>query len=415
MKKELIRKTWPKIRPVIVKGEKFFQVDARRKGTSGRRETFAKQDEAEERAGTIAAEFAGNGSEGLAMPAGLRAMAFQGQALLEPYGKTVLQACQFYRDFLATEKEKAESALIETLADSWFKDKSHKKHKLKPPTIRAIRQTANLLKKRFGKKRIKELTKADAEKFVFSLNGEYQQEGTRNRSGQFFNWCIAKEFTDANPFSSKVLTVTLPDDDIEIFDAARTKEIVQLCEKEHQDILVYVVICFFAGLRPGEAEQLTWENIHLKERQIHVLGSTSKSGVTHNVDIEENLAAWLTQHRPAKDAKGFICPQGKTLQRKRQQLHAALGYKAAGENQDAPEIVQDIMRHSYASHWQAKYTNAHKLAEMMANSVEVIRDHYKKVVSKKEIASYWSILPKGKEKVKKQHKETALENIPAAL
>jgi hypothetical protein len=47
MKKELIGKTWPKIRTVGVKGDWFYQVDGRRKGTSGRRETFAVRSEAE--------------------------------------------------------------------------------------------------------------------------------------------------------------------------------------------------------------------------------------------------------------------------------------------------------------------------------------------------------------------------------
>lgn len=389
---EVIRKEWPRVTAKRTATGDGWKIDARRKDTNGRAEFRADRAEALARAAEIAAEYAANGTEGLALPADLRFMAFKGDAILKPHGKTVLQACEFYRDYLKTEQDKEASALIPTLADEWLKDKQDKKHKLKPKTLNAIRQTANLLKSTFPAKRIKAFTKADAEKFIFTINGEYQQEGTRNRCGQFFNWCIAKEYGTANPFSSKLLTVTLPEVDIEIFDSATTEKVLELCEAKHKDLIPYVAVCFFAGLRPGEAEQLTWEHIHLEEGTIHVLGSTSKAGVTHNVDIEANLAEWLEKYRPA-DAKGLICPTGKTLARKRQLLHADLGYKAAGKNQEAAEITQDVMRHSYASHWQAKYTNAHKLAELMANSVEVIRDHYKKVVSKKEIEAYWSIKP----------------------
>ena len=226
------------------------------------------------------------------------------------------------------------------------------------------------------------------------------------------NWCIKqKELTLKNHFASDKLAITLPDTDIEIFNANRTAEIMALVEKDFRDIAVYIAVSFFAGLRPGEVELLTCENIHLDEKTIHVLGSTSKSGVTHNVDIEDNLAAWLKAFRTTP-AKGPICPQGKTLARRRQKLHAALGYKADGQNGDAAEIVQDIMRHSYASHWQARYSNAHKLAEMMANSVQVIRDYYKKVVGKKEIAAYWSILPQSIKAKKKKERDSVLSRFP---
>ncbi|MGB8168049.1 MAG: hypothetical protein WCF18_11195 [Chthoniobacteraceae bacterium] len=124
MKKELIRKTWPRIRVAFVKGEKFFQVDARRKGSDGRRETFAKQKDAEDRAATIATEFAGRGSETLAMPIELRAAAMQGERILAPYDKTILQACEFYRDHLEAERKRKDSETIDTLTDAWYADKT---------------------------------------------------------------------------------------------------------------------------------------------------------------------------------------------------------------------------------------------------------------------------------------------------
>jgi integrase len=408
MKRELIRKTFPKIRTVQIKGEWFYQVDGRRRGTNGKRETFAKKSEAEKRAAEIEKDFEGNGVDGLAMPAELRAMAAVAERILAPFGKTIVQAAEFYRDHLTAEKAKDESAVVGVLAKEWFEDKNNPVHKLKGPTLKGIRQTSNLLQRTFPRTRIRTLGKQEAREFIFSLNGDYNRENTRNRCGQFMNWCIANGHADSNPFDSKTLIVTIAESDIQIFNSRQARQIMELCEKGHGELLIYTVISLFAGLRPGEVEALTWENIHMDERQIHVLGSTSKSKVTHNVDIEENLYEWLRIYRPKKEATGFICPQGTTLKRRRQELHAALGFRAAGENKDAPEIVQDIMRHSYASHWQAKYTNAHKLAEMMANSVEVIRNHYKKVVSKPEIEAYWSILPAAKKRARK-----AAKPIPA--
>ena len=56
-RKALIRKTWPKIRVVEIKGQVFYRVDARRTGTSGRQESFKSKKEAEERAAEIATQF----------------------------------------------------------------------------------------------------------------------------------------------------------------------------------------------------------------------------------------------------------------------------------------------------------------------------------------------------------------------
>ena len=71
----VIRKTFPKIRTVQVKSQAFYQVDARKQGTDGKRETFSSRQEAEERAADIAANLATNGAEGLALPLELRVMA----------------------------------------------------------------------------------------------------------------------------------------------------------------------------------------------------------------------------------------------------------------------------------------------------------------------------------------------------
>ena len=72
--KKLIRKTWPRVRLVTIKGQMFYRVDARRKDTDGRQETFKSQKEAEKRAAEVASHFGTNGKEGLSFPAELRGM-----------------------------------------------------------------------------------------------------------------------------------------------------------------------------------------------------------------------------------------------------------------------------------------------------------------------------------------------------
>jgi hypothetical protein len=104
--KLLIRKTFPKIRVVTRKGGTFYQVDARRTGTNGKQEHYSTKEEAETRAGQIEAEFNANGHEGLALSQDLQAQAIRGAALLAPFGKSVAQACEFYRDHMQAQQKR---------------------------------------------------------------------------------------------------------------------------------------------------------------------------------------------------------------------------------------------------------------------------------------------------------------------
>ena len=122
-KREMIRTKFPKIRIVQRASGTFYQVDARKRGTDGTQEHFPTKDRAVTRAREIAGELNANGFEGLAMPADLRAMAFAGRAMLEQFGKTILQACEHYRAYLLGEKQKDESAIVSILADAWLEAK----------------------------------------------------------------------------------------------------------------------------------------------------------------------------------------------------------------------------------------------------------------------------------------------------
>lgn len=170
-KRELVRKTFPKIRIVERKSGLFFQVDARKEGTNGKQEHYPTKDEAITRARTIAGELFDEGAEGLKMPAELRMMAFAGAKLLEPFGKTILQACEFYRAHLLGEKAKEDSATINTLADAWHESK--KREGWRDKTMRDISSTVDLLKKLWGTTRILEITQNDIETYLERPRARY--------------------------------------------------------------------------------------------------------------------------------------------------------------------------------------------------------------------------------------------------
>ena len=93
---KLIRKTWPRIREIMVDGCVYYQVDSRRqldgRPIGGKRETFSKKKDALARADAIATETKLDGSVAANMDAELRVMALKGQAILAPFGKSALSS-----------------------------------------------------------------------------------------------------------------------------------------------------------------------------------------------------------------------------------------------------------------------------------------------------------------------------------
>ena len=112
MKAKIIRKTFPKIRVLIWKGGTRYQVDARRQGTTGKRERFSIKKEAEDRAAEIANDFERLGNEGLDFPNDLRVMALHCAQQLEPLGKTIADATAHYLAFFDAEKKRTESRKV---------------------------------------------------------------------------------------------------------------------------------------------------------------------------------------------------------------------------------------------------------------------------------------------------------------
>ena len=391
--KKLIRKTWPKVRVVTINKQAFYRVDARRTGTGGRQETFKSQKEAEKRAGEIAAEFGTNGKEGLSFPAELRGMALTADRLLRPYGKTLLQVAEFYKAHLDADQQRKDSALVAVLAQDWYESKKGGKSKrLRPTTLKGILESAEALKKLFPEKRVAEVTTADINKYLDSLRVELRRKfNVRSRLSQFFNWCIAHGHLITNPCEK--IDIHVEGKDVKIFTPAEALRLMTLCRKtpEYKDLILYHAISLFAGLRPSECQLLRWEQVHMEEKIITVLAATSKIKETRNVPVETNLLAWLEAFTPEKP-HGFVTPQANLIQRLKN-FHAALGYRVAEQNPDASTWPQDVLRHSYGSYWLGKYKQRAVLAEHMGNSLQIIKKHYRQVVSKSATVEYWRITP----------------------
>ena len=80
---------------------------------------------------------------------------------------------------------------------------------------------------------------------------------------------------------------------------------MRLFQECASEMVPYIAICAFAGLRPTEAAKLDWKDINLETAQIEVKARHAKTRRHRLVPIQPNLLAWLTIYRKEAGRIGF--------------------------------------------------------------------------------------------------------------
>jgi len=219
-----------------------------------------------------------------------------------------------------------------------------------------------------------DVTAADVERWIRSLDiGSVSRESYRRNLSTFLEFGRRRGYSRANP-AADIRMRRRPEGEVTILSP---DEVQMLLSKSAPEIVPYVTICAFAGLRPSEAAALDWADIHLDAMQIEVRARHSKTRRYRLVPIQPNLAEWLTRFRV----------YGGTVYYSRRKFREA--YKAAG----MPEWKMDILRHSYGTYRLPILKSADALALEMGNSPDVIFRHYRRPVSEVSALAYFAITP----------------------
>ena len=56
-------------------------------------------------------------------------------------------------------------------------------------------------------------------------------------------------------------------------------------------------------------------------------------------------------------------------------------------------LINDGLRHTYATYWRKTHQNRNQLAELIGNSAEIIGRHYVKPVTNRDAEAFWKLLP----------------------
>lgn len=385
-KRSYLRKDWPKVRKTTVRGEPRFLVDGR---PQKKRLFFRDKNDALVQADVWSRERQNQGIEALEFPTALRVDATTAAGLLRPFGKSLQDAARHYVAHLEAEQRRSSSMSVEACLNEWIAAKKAEAAQeiISTRTIIELDGRAKLFKAAFGSARVSEIDETAVQTFLDSLPvSQRTRLNIRTKLGQFLNYSRRRKWIDANP--AELISVRVPTSEVVILSPVEAERLLRAAEQSPAaSVLVpYVAFGLFAGLRPGEAEQLRWEMVHFDTGEIEVRSDTSKRRETRYVAFEESLERWVADYRTEK---GPIAGVG--FRRSWDNVRIAAGYALRGTS--GIPWPDDVLRHSYGSYWLAKHGDRSRLAELMGNSVQVIKKHYRRAIPRAEAEAFWKLSP----------------------
>jgi integrase len=295
---------------------------------------------------------------------------------LQPFGKTIRDATDFYVKFL---RESLRSVSVGALIDDYLA--AQRRLKRSAAHIQDLNQRLGRFKEDFGSQAVRTLSMAEIEKWLRALKLSPQSiNNFRARLNALFAYAEKRGLIEKNPISA-IDKIKLIDKAPEIF---TPEQLQKLLEKAPADLRPCIAIGAFAGLRTAEFLRLEWQDIDLKRNFINVAASKSKTAKRRLIPIAPNLAEWL---RPYARRSGRIYPfSHRWYHFNINELRKAV---------ELSEWPNNGLRHSFASYHLAKHQNAPQLAlEMGHTTPRMIFDSYREVVTPQEAERYWNIRPK---------------------
>jgi integrase len=337
-----------------------------------RRRFFESEAAAKSFAAWLNAEMKRNGVEGAQFPLALRAMALECSAVLSEFGKTLRDATHFYVTHLRASAKSctAVELLRELLAAKTAAGKSARH-------LGDMRVRLTVFARAFDGQPVAAITTAAIDDWLRSLKvAPVTQNNFRRLLILFFNFAIKRGYAAENP-AAETERANIVGEAPGILTVQQTANLLVAAPPE---LVAYIAIGAFAGLRRAELERLDWSDVHFADNLIEVTAQKAKTARRRFIKMQPNLRDWLT---PVRKHSGKVAPD-----------EFRYLFPAARRNAGIEVWPSNALRHSFASYHLAHFKDAAALAlEMGHTNSGMIFEHYRQLVKPKDAAAYWDIRP----------------------
>jgi integrase len=177
--------------------------------------------------------------------------------------------------------------------------------------------------------------------------------------------------------------------EIEIFFPDELRKLLAACStpvkerkviRTREEVIPYLAIGAFAGLRSAEIERLDWAEVNIPQRFIEIKAAKAKTASRRLAPITENLAAWLA---PYVKESGPVAPYANMSKQLTEYLAPQAGV----------EWKHNALRHSFISYRLADIKDMAQVSLEAGNSAQMIFKHYRQLVTEAEAKEWFSIVP----------------------
>lgn len=347
---------------------------------------------AQERHGGMASQLTG----------GVMAEMILARERLKEAGATLSEAVEFFMKHGGRMREKiAMAELVTRFIEA--KQASSARYR------RQLRVSLGALARYVGTKQAHEVSQADVESWLEA--GQWSAKTQNNYRGDVsacFAWAMKKGHARINP-AAEIEKERLGDEEIGTLTVEQCEALLRGAVSQ-PEMIGFVVLGMFAGLRPAEIQRLDWSAVNLEERTVIVEGKQAKTRRRRVVDLSENAVVWLKAVEESGNQEiqreGQIC--GSYWDARWRMFRRSLGWAVGSGEKRVKEIVKpgdeawgkrgewphNALRHTFASMHYALHQDETKLQALMGHeSAAMLHRHYRALKTAAEARRFWALVP----------------------
>ncbi|MFT3783802.1 MAG: tyrosine-type recombinase/integrase [Nibricoccus sp.] len=204
-----------------------------------------------------------------------------------------------------------------------------------------------------------------------------------------FEYAVSRGYARENPVA-KTAAVKVSAAVPGILKPIEVEALLRVCDPR---VLPSIALGAFAGIRDAEIARMTWDMVDLKGGHIKIGVSVAKTNSRRIIPMAENLKAWLASYAQHKGSIRGTPSQVRTYMEDARGKALA---KLRDEKVETPGLAEwphNALRHSYASYRMAIVANAAQVAEECGHSVQIMKEHYRELVTKAEAEAWFAVTP----------------------
>ena len=264
-----------------------------------------------------------------------------------------------------------------------YLDKS--KARVAEGTMRSYVRMVGRFAEKLGERKVASIKRKDMIDYLADFEKNPPQWlNTQRALSKFFVECEKYGYCTGNPCRLLEAPRNLKAPERNYLSVEDAEKLMRYAEVHAKNVVVYLALGLFGGLRPSEAFRMTAKHVNFKTGYIHISADITKthSFKERTFQIEPCLMAWLRK---------FYDPKTKPVPFANENLlnyAVSQAFKGAGVPKSG-----DVLRHSYGTYRFALTGNSAETASIMGHNEAVGLKYYRGRAPKDEAVQFFAIRP----------------------